>query len=354
MRVVFVTQRVDPEDPVLGATEAKIRALAAHCEQIVVLADSVAPDAVPANAVVRLYHARTRLGRGARFALALLRELRRRPRPAAVVAHMCPIFAVLAAPLVRPLGVRVILWYTHWKLTPALAVAARVSDVIATVDRRSVPLRSSKVAPIGHGIDMSAFSCAGTGGVDDGVLDALVLGRYSASKGIEWILRAAAMARDAGVRLRVVCHGAVASTQEESELRSLHELRASLGLAGEVKLGGPVPRSRVPELLRTADVLINNMRAGATDKVVYEACASCVPVIVSNPPFVSLLGDLEPSLMFERERPEDLAARIAAVAALSPAGRRAVGETLRTRVVAAHSVESWAAAMSRLCTAASS
>jgi glycosyltransferase involved in cell wall biosynthesis len=354
MRVVFVTQRVDPEDPVLGATVAKIHALAAHCEEIVVLADSVAPGAVPANAVVHLYRARTRAGRGARFALALARELRRRPRPSAVVAHMCPIYAVLAAPLVRPLGVRVVLWYTHWKLTSVLALAARVSDVIATVDRRSVPVRSSKVAPIGHGIDMSAFSCAGAEAEDDGVLDAVVLGRYSASKGIEWILRAAATAREEGVRLRVRCHGAVGSAQEEDELRSLHELRDALGLAGEVELGGPVPRSRVPELLRAADVLINNMRAGATDKVVYEACASCLPVIVSNPPFESLLGDLRPPLMFERERPEDLAARIAAVAALSPAERRAVGETLRARVVAAHSVESWAAAMSRLCAAASS
>ena len=31
MRIVFVTQVVDPDDPVLGATVAKIRALAARC-----------------------------------------------------------------------------------------------------------------------------------------------------------------------------------------------------------------------------------------------------------------------------------------------------------------------------------
>src|SRR3712207_8543280 len=35
------------------------------------------------------------------------------PRPLAVLAHMCPIYAALAAPLARALGVPVLLWYTH-------------------------------------------------------------------------------------------------------------------------------------------------------------------------------------------------------------------------------------------------
>ena len=36
-------------------------------------------------------------------------------------------------------------------------------------------------------------------------------------------------------------------------------------------------------LLAEADALVNNMRAGATDKVVYEAAATCLPVLGSNP-----------------------------------------------------------------------
>ena len=52
--------------------------------------------------------------RGARFEAALAREL---PglRGGAVVAHMCPIYAVLAAPLVRPLRIPLVLWFTHWR-----------------------------------------------------------------------------------------------------------------------------------------------------------------------------------------------------------------------------------------------
>src|SRR5206468_5749386 len=138
MRLVFVTQRVNPDDPVLGATVAKLRALAARVDEVVVLADAAVPDALPANCRVRLFRSRTKAGRGARFELALARELS--PRPAAVVAHMCPIYAVLAAPLARPLGVPVLLWYAHWNATPTLRLAGRLSSRLVSVDRRSVPL----------------------------------------------------------------------------------------------------------------------------------------------------------------------------------------------------------------------
>jgi glycosyltransferase involved in cell wall biosynthesis len=103
-----------------------------------------------------------------------------------------------------------------------------------------------------------------------------------------------------------------------------------------------VLRSEVPAVLARADVLVNNMRAGATDKVVYEACASCVPAIASNPAFDTLL---EPELRFQREDVRGLADRLVALGRRSPEERRALGEQLRERVAASHSVESWAAAV---------
>jgi glycosyltransferase involved in cell wall biosynthesis len=81
------------------------------------------------------------------------------------------------------------------------------------------------------------------------------------------------------------------------------------------------------------------MRAGAPDKVVYEAAASCVPVLASNPVFDSLLASEQ---RFDREDPTELAERIEALAALAPDERTALGRELRTRVEASHSVESWA------------
>jgi hypothetical protein len=91
MRLVVVTQQVDPASPVLGATVAKLRALAARVDELVVLADSAVDGVLPGNARVALFRARSKLGRGVRFETLLARELARRPRAAAVLAHMCAV-----------------------------------------------------------------------------------------------------------------------------------------------------------------------------------------------------------------------------------------------------------------------
>jgi glycosyltransferase involved in cell wall biosynthesis len=78
------------------------------------------------------------------------------------------------------------------------------------------------------------------------------------------------------------------------------------------------------------------MREGALDKVVYEAAATCMPVLASNSGFEDVLPK---ELRFGREDPDDLAAKLAA---LRDADRNAIGIGLRAAVEKRHSVEHWA------------
>jgi glycosyltransferase involved in cell wall biosynthesis len=333
MKLVFITQQVDPDHPALAATLPKISALARLVDEVVVLADGAVEDVLPANCRVRTFRASHKAGRGARFEAALAGELRGL-RGGAVVAHMCPIYAVLAAPLVRPLGVPLLLWFTHWRASRLLQAAERMSTAVVSVDRRSFPIESGKVRAIGHGIDLSEFTCAPRS-ADDG-LRLLALGRYSPAKGLDVVLRAIA-AVDDGVRLEV--HGPSLSAEEQGHRAELERLADELPLDGRVNLWGPVPRAEIPALLASHDALVNNMRAGAPDKVVYEAAAACVPVLASNPVFDTLL---DPAQRFSRDDPGDLADRIRALAILSAAEREALGKRLRERVEESHSVDSWA------------
>src|SRR6266516_73248 len=325
-KLVFVTQRLDPDDPVLGATVSMVRALAQRVEEVVVLCDSA--PVLPTGCRVRTFGAAGKGGRGLRFEAALARELR--PRPGAVVAHMGPLYALLAVPLVRPLGIPLLLWYTHWKEHAVLRAAERVSTAVVSVDRRSFPFDSAKLRPIGHGIDVSEFSCSDEG--RDGPLRALALGRYSPAKGLGEILRAVRLAADGGLDVRLDVHGMTSAPLEVDHKGWLAARVAELRLGDRVELGGAIPRSELPGLFAASDVLINNMEAGAPDKVVYEAAASCVAVLASNPVFDDLLP---PDLRFERGRPETLAERLLAL------DRRRRPE-LRTIVEEQHSVEHWA------------
>ncbi|MGH3133994.1 MAG: glycosyltransferase family 4 protein [Gaiellaceae bacterium] len=333
-KIVFVTQQVDPEHPALAATVPKVAALAELVDEVVVLADGAVEGVLPRNCRVRTFRSSRKTGRGLRFEAALAQELRGLRR-GAVVAHMCPIFAVLAAPLVRPLRVPLVLWFTHWRPSRLLRAAERVSTAVASVDTRSFPLDSSKVRAIGHGIDLSEFPCAERR-APDGELRLLALGRYSPAKGLDVVLRAVAAVGE-GVRLDV--HGPVLSGEERSHRQELERLAAELPLGGRATLAEAVPRGAVPGLFAGHDALVNNMRAGAPDKVVYEAAAGCLPVLASNPVFDSLL---EPDQRFRREDPEELAERIRALAAIGPDERRALGHRLRERVELHHSAKSWA------------
>ncbi|MBM2821695.1 MAG: hypothetical protein HW413_441 [Thermoleophilia bacterium] len=332
-KVVFITQQVDPEHPALAATVPKLRALAQLVDEVVVLADGAVEDVLPANCRVRTFRASRKAGRGIRFEAALARELRGL-RGGAVVAHMCPVYAALAAPLVRPLRVPLVLWFTHWRESRLLRAAERVSTAVATVDVRSFPLESRKVHAIGHGIYLSEFACAP--GRDGEGLRLLALGRYSPAKGLDVVLRAVA---EAGIEVALDVYGPSLSEEERAHRVELERLAGELGLEERVVLGDAVPRAEIPGLFATHDALVNNMRAGAPDKVVYEAAAGCLPVLASNPVFDSLLDGKQ---RFQREDPVALAGRISTLAGMSRSDRVGIGHRLRERVEAGHSVQSWA------------
>lgn len=321
-RLVFLTQSVDPAHPVLAATIPKIRALAERVDEVVVLAQSGDGDGLPGNVEVRTFGAPSRAQRVWRFERELARAL-----PAdAVVAHMIPAYVVLAAPIVRARRTPLLLWYTHWKASSTLRAAARLATAIVSVDRRSFPLTSTKVRPIGHGIDVNEFACTDRTG-HSGVR-ALVLGRYSPAKGIETILHAVQQVEGTEVQL----HGVALNALERRHRTDLEKLG--------IPLGDSVPRSQVPELFARSDVLVNNMAAGAPDKVVYEAAAACLPVLASNPVFDELFDGYP--LFFERDSPESLVARLRWFAALDAGERAEIGRTLRERVAERHSVGTWA------------
>jgi glycosyltransferase involved in cell wall biosynthesis len=332
-KLLFITQQVDPRHPALAATVPKIRALAELVDEVVVLADGSVPGVLPANCRIRTFRAPHKTFRGARFEAALAREL---PglRGGAVVAHMCPIYAVLAAPLVRPLRVPLVLWFTHWRRSRLLDAAERASTAVTSVDERSFPLPSRKLRAIGHGIDLDEFPCSPPRSGEG--LRLLALGRYSTAKGLDVAVAAVPLAGD---DVELHAYGPVLSDEERAHRTELEQLVTELGVDGRVLIGDPVPRSEIPALFATHDALINNMRAGAPDKVVYEAGAACLPVLASNPIFDELLDSEQ---RFTRWDPGALAERIRSLAAMTTDERAALGRRLREHVAERHSVQSWA------------
>jgi glycosyltransferase involved in cell wall biosynthesis len=342
-RVVVVTQTIDADHPALAQTVDLVGALAARCDGVDVICDSVGRHDLPSTVSFRTYASRWKPGRGLRFESALAAALR--PRPLGVLVHMVPTFLVLAAPLTKPARVPLVLWYTHWHASRSLRVATRLADAVLSVDRRSFPLESQKVRGIGHAVDTHRFTPVAHDEAREG-LRLLTLGRFARWKGYGTTLDGFRLAVSNGLDATLELRGPTLTADEGAHRAELEErVAADPELASRVTIANPVVRDEVPALLARADALIsaNEPRSGETlDKVVYEAGACAVPVVASNAALAEYLDGLPVELRFEPRDPQGLARVLAGLGAAGRVQLADAGAELRRRVEEGHSLDSWA------------
>jgi glycosyltransferase involved in cell wall biosynthesis len=250
---------------------------------------------------------------------------------------MCPVYAIVVAPIVRPARVPLVMWWSHWKMDAVVRTAERVCTRVVTVAPGTFPHPSAKLVTVGQAIDVDSFP-ERSGERGEGPLRALVIGRYSAAKGVGTILRALKLATDRGADLQLDVYGPASNVEARTERDALQSLVVELGLSERARLHGAVSRGEVVRLLGAADLLVNNAPGGA-DRVVYEAGASGIPVLASNRAHTDFLA---PDAFFDRDDSEELARRLEALAALPAAARDQIGRRLRERVAQENSVDSWA------------
>ena len=183
---------------------------------------------------------------------------------------MCPIYAVLAAPLVRPLRIPLVLWFTHWRASRLLQAAERASTAVTSVDERSFrsfeEAQSHRSRHRRRGVPVRATPRRR----DAPARARALLDREGA--------RRRARRRQAGRTGRRAPRPRPSLSDEERHHRAeLEQLSTELELDGRLVLGDAVPPEGPPGLFASHDALVNNMRAGAPDKVVYEAAAGASP-----------------------------------------------------------------------------
>ena len=120
MRLLFVTQTLDADDPVLGFVADWVKELAGRFGEVTVIANKV--GSVADDLDVRLVSLGAedgvgRIARGMRYQRVLRDAIRGRGVDA-FVAHMCPVYLNLPWPQLRVRGVPTMLWFAHPSVTP--------------------------------------------------------------------------------------------------------------------------------------------------------------------------------------------------------------------------------------------
>ena len=204
----FVTQLLDAEDPVLGFVVAQLHTLEGTDRRRGRGRRGAA--AVPGGGGLRGWcrsarrRGRSTTTRGARY-VGAIRPGDRRRHPAALIAHMCPMYLTFAAPRAR--------------IHPVPRCSGRASGRLAVAPRRPsaprrrahrpagvVPAAGAKIHTIGAAIDTGAIAPTPIPRDPGTPFRLLALGRTSPVKGYEGLIRGVAAARQAGldVTLRIV------------------------------------------------------------------------------------------------------------------------------------------------------
>lgn len=164
----------------------------------------------------------------------------------------------------------------RWVTRRALANADAVTATGLRLAEATLPFAplGKPVSVIPYGVDLARFvpgSPPSGGRVVVGTA-----GRLSPEKGLEHLLRAAALLRDDGVGVDVVIAG---EGPEEAQLRRLSR---TLGLDDRVRFEPWVPHGRLPGLLRTFTIFAMPSIREGFGVAALEAAAMRLPVVASD------------------------------------------------------------------------
>jgi len=335
-RLLLFNLMTDSSDPVLGFATVWIQELARRCESIDVITMYQGEFDLPDK--VRVFSAgrERRLGKAARLAnfyRHLLRLLATRHYDACF-AHMMPLFAGLAGPLLTARGIPTVLWYAHRQKSAQLRLGLMMSSRVVSAAAASFPYATDKLRVIGHGIDTDFY--APTNPIPSPAGQPLVVqvARLAAIKHQKTTIQAVAATKAA---LTLV--GGVQASYPASYAHELEAMIQRLKLSDRSRLTGDLPPLEVRNWYRQATLAVNMSPVGLFDKAALESMACAIPTVVSNPAFGSLMGDYRHLLL--TAGPQDavgLRDRIERLLLLSPAERARIGQTLRANVIREHSL----------------
>lgn len=330
----------DADDPVLGFTTSWVRALAAQAGHVDVITMRAGRLDLPSNVDVwslgkeRGYSEPRRL---LTFYATLARILAR-DQIDLCFAHMAPLFAVLAAPLLAPRRIPIITWYAHPHLSNTVRLAHAVSSAVVTSLPSAYPYKRDKLHVIGQGIDPAAF--APTGDPVQQPPQVLCAGRLSAVKDHSTLIRAVALLnRERPGTFVVGIVGSPARREDETYVAGLKQAVHAAQLDGVVTFHGSVVRAALPGWYSRSAVHVNLTPAGFGDKVALEAMSCGTPCITANEDFKETLGKYADVLLFTPGDSTQLADRLRHVLSLSASSRADMGAYLREQVIRLHSLE---------------
>ncbi len=337
-RLLMFNLMTDVSDPVLGFTTAWINELAQHYASIDVITMYQGQVAVPDN--VRIFSAGREKGlskpiRVMNFYRHLLRLIATNHYDVCF-AHMMPLFAGLAGPLLTLRGIKTVLWYTHRQKSSQLKLGLTMSWRVVTAVKTSFPYETEKLRVIGHGIDTDFYAPNPAPKKPSGTPIVIQVARLAAIKHQDTTIKAITQ-----IPADLTLVGDVQPGYPQTYKHELKDMIEIHNISHRVEFTGDLKPPAVRDWYQRATVAVNMSPVGLFDKAALESMACGIPTIVSNSEFAHLMGDYADLLIVESPHDVDrLQDRINRLLAMSDEERHTIGQIQRQNVSAQYSLAS--------------
>ncbi len=338
MKLLFVTQKIDKNDDLLGVYHEWVKCLAEKAEKIFVVCLYKGEYDLPKN--VQVFSLGKESGRSK---IEYLKNFYKyvwnlKNDYDTVFVHMNTEYLILAGWLWKFWGKRIVLWYAHYQSNLKLRLAVPFADAIVTSVKKAFPFESKKLLVLQQGIDTELFKQQGIY-KKESAFKILFLGRISPVKDLETLLKAAKVLKERNFNFRLSIVGS--PTDADSEYyKNVRNLSEELGLNSRISWSERVPNRETVRIYDEHDVFVNLTTTGSFDKVILEAMSCELPVLVCNRAYEEIFpSGLTSFLIFEEKNANDLADKIIAVATLPPQKLYDLKKMLRRIVVESHNLD---------------
>jgi len=255
--------------------------------------------------------------------------------------HMADLQAAFLSPLLRLMNIKSFLWYAHTHLSIYLRFANFWVDGIITSTSGSCPIKTSKVTPIGQGVDPNLFQMHFGTKMDCGVH----IGRLDKSKNYSLIFDEFLSLRSKGLTKTLNIFGEPSRKESLKYLQDL-KFQYKMGISdGSLNFAGGISKKLVPSVLAASDYFIHAY-TGSLDKTLIEATLSRIPVVTINQEYIYEFGRWATP-----EKPLTLGVEFEALSRLSLEQRAAFLEFRYAHAVSNHSLEHWVSKLVNLLSA---
>src|SRR3989344_63543 len=334
-RLLFITQKMDKDDDLLGVYHQWVAKLAEKVEKISVSCLYRGRLELPANVNVFSLGKENGASR-LKYLFNFYRYLwRLRHEYDKVFVHMNPEYVILGAKFWKLLGKKIFLWYYHPLGGLRARLAICLSDLVFHTSSLAFAAHYKKARKMPVGIDTDLFHRLPA--ISKKPNSILYIGRISPIKKLEVLLDAAKILSAKNLNFSITITGEPSKPSEIAYAEKIKNRAQSLLAQGRIEFIKSLPNYQTPELYNHHELSVNMTPSGSFDKTIIESMACETPVIASNK---SLRDVLPKELIFEEENAKELADKIEAFLHLPISDKREVGVTLRDIALRHHSLRS--------------